>query len=81
VYSEALGAWPLVDDREKKQYWIVARRFGDLEHELTRILRTLPEMRVIIDRRVQERPPEPEWIPYSEDLGAWSISEDREKEQ
>lgn len=81
VYSEALGAWPLVDDREKKQYWIIARRFGDLEHELTRILRTLPEMRVIIDRRVRERPPEPEWITYSEDLGAWSISEDREKEQ
>ncbi|MFQ5870374.1 MAG: hypothetical protein ACE5JC_10775 [Candidatus Zixiibacteriota bacterium] len=77
VYSEALGAWPLVDEREKKQYWIVARRFADLEHELTRILRTLPEMRVMIDRRVRERPPE--GITYSEDLGAWSISDDREK--
>ena len=58
VYSEALGAWPLVEDREKKQYWIVARRFADLEQELTRILRPLPEMRVIIDRPGPERPTE-----------------------
>ena len=81
VYSEALGAWSLVDDREKKQYWIIARRFADLEHELTRILRTLPELRVIIDRRVRERPSEPEWIIHSEPPEVWSLPENGEKNQ
>jgi len=56
VYSEALGAWPLVEKRGNKQYWIVARRFADLETELTRILQPLPEVEVIIDRRAQGRP-------------------------
>ncbi len=81
VYSEALGAWSLVDDREKKQYWIIARRFADLEHELTGILRTLPEMRVIIDRRVRERPSEPEWITHSQPPEVWSLPENGEKNQ
>ncbi len=81
VYSEALGAWLLVDDREKKQYWIIARRFADLEHELTGIFRTLPEMRVIIDRRVRERPSEPEWIPHSQSPEVWSLPENGEKNQ
>ena len=36
-------------------YWIVARRFSHLQEELTRILRPLSDVRVIIDRRVRRR--------------------------
>ena len=36
-------------------YWIVARRFAHLQEELTRILRPLSGVRVIIDRRVRRR--------------------------
>lgn len=36
-------------------YWIVARRFAHVQEELTRILRPLSDVRVIIDRRVRRR--------------------------
>lgn len=36
-------------------YCIVAGRFADLQHEVAAILRTLPKVRVITDRRVRER--------------------------
>ncbi len=39
-------------------YWIVNRRFSDLQQELTRILQPLPQVQVIIDRRGRERRPE-----------------------
>ena len=63
----------------KITYWIVDRRFANLEPELSRILTPVPEVRVIVDRRVQDRLPE--WTVYSEALGAWSLSEDKEKKQ
>ncbi len=55
-------------------YWILARRFADLQQELTKILRPLTKVRVIIDRRVRQRPAE--WSAYPEAPRLWSVPEE-----
>ncbi len=55
-------------------YWIVDRQFADVCQELIRILRPLSEVRVIIDRRVQQR--SAEWSAYPEAAGLWSVPEE-----
>ena len=79
AHPEAHGAWSLPEEGGQKQYSIVHRRFADLEPELNRILRPLPEVQVIIDRRIRERPPER--TAYSKVLGVWSLPEDEGKKQ
>ena len=79
AHSEPREAWPLPEEARGKQYSIVHRRFADLEPELTRILQPLPEVQVIIDRRIRERPPE--GTAYSKILGVWSLPEGEGKKQ
>ncbi len=79
AYSEVLGVWSLLEEGRQEQYWVVNQLFADLEPELNRILRPLPEVRVLIDRRVRERPPG--WAAHPEARGAWSLPEEGGQEQ
>ncbi|MFQ5988957.1 MAG: hypothetical protein ACE5K9_03470 [Candidatus Methylomirabilales bacterium] len=79
AYSEVLGVWSLLEDGRQEQYWVVNQRFAELEQKLTRILQPLPEVRVLIDRRVRDR--SPEWTAHSELRGAWSLPEEGAKKQ